>query len=221
MRIAGALVLIAVRAAQCQSTTVKDFPEFRVYAGVQGEHGEPLSGAKLCTTGTQRRCFSLARWVGHYKDDELTTDFGVRARTQRIRVRDGGSLILFNANSFGGSGSSDRYALLGMEENGRLRDLLPQVIVSNQADVVMWDLTTISPLPVLATADALWEDGAHYGPHFFEVRIYRYDVVNDRYALKLKYRTVHRYPGIDNQVEGPDVLGKERGRIMEKLGTQK
>jgi hypothetical protein len=106
------------------------------------------------------------------------------------------------------------------EPNGQLKNLLPGVIVTNQADVAVWDLPTVSALPVFVTADFLWEDGGHYSPHFFEVRMYLYDPATDRYKLGHKYRTAHKYPGIDNWDSPPEVLEKEWGRIIEVLGAQ-
>jgi hypothetical protein len=128
--------------------------------------------------------------------------------------------VLFNANCGGGSGSDDRYVLLRSEPDGHLKNLLPQVIVTNQADVAVWDLPTVSTMPVFLAADFLWEDGAHYGSHFFEVRIYIYDAAMDRYKMQHKYRTAHKYPGIDTWDAAPEVLEKERGRIIEVLGAK-
>jgi len=129
--------------------------------------------------------------------------------------------VLFNANRGGGSGSSDRYVLLRAEPDGRLKNLLPEIIVTNQADVAAWDIPIASPLPVFITADYLWEGmEAHYSSHFFEIRIYVYDGTADRYTLRHKYRTAHKYPGIDNWEQAPEVLARERGKIIEMLGTK-
>lgn len=61
---------------------------------------------------------------------------------------------------------------------------------------------------------------AHYSSHFFEVRMYVYDQVADRYKLRHKYQTAHKYPGIDNWEQAPEVLEKEKGKIMEILKKQ-
>ena len=130
-------------------------------------------------------------------------------------------MVLFNANCGGGSGSSDRYVLLRSESDGRFKDLLPAIVVSNQADVATWNLPTVSAMPIFVTADFLWEGmEAHYSDHFFEVQIYVYDAATDRYKIRHKYRTAHKYPGIDNWEQTPEVLEKERGRIIAMLGAQ-
>jgi len=129
--------------------------------------------------------------------------------------------VLFNANSGGGSGSSDRYVLLRSEPNQSFKKLLPEITVTNQADVAAWDMPSVSPMPVFLTADYLWGAmEAHYSSHFFEVRMYVYDQVADRYKLRHKYQTAHKYPGIDNWEQAPEVLEKEKGKIMEILKKQ-
>jgi len=129
--------------------------------------------------------------------------------------------VLFNANCGGGSGSSDRYVLLRSEPDGQFKNLLPQIVVTNQADVAAWALPTVSPMPVFLTADYLWGDmEGHYSPHFFEVRIYVYDVAADRYKLLHKYQTARKYPGIDNGTQAPEVLDKEKNRIIKILKVQ-
>ena len=80
---------------------------------------------------------------------------------------------------------------------------------------------TVSLLPVFVTADYLWEGmEAHYSSHFFEIRMYVYDGAADRYKLRHKYRTAHKYQGIDNLEQVPEVLERERGNIIEVLGVK-
>ncbi len=129
--------------------------------------------------------------------------------------------MLFNANCGGGSGSADRYVLLRSEPDGHIKNLLPEIIVTNQADVSTWDLPTVSSMPVFLTADYIWGGmEGHYGDHFFEVRMYVYDAPTDQYKLSHKYRTAHKYPGVDNWEQAPVVLEKERDRIIQALGAR-
>lgn len=216
---AGLLVAVSCIGSEGQvaaHSLVKEFPEFRVYPGILDEGGFPLTSSRLCTTESKPHCFALQRETDPYDKDD-STPFALRSKSQRIKLDNGGSLVLFNANSGGGSGSSDRYVLLRYDSDGRLTNLLPKVIVTNQADVAVWNLPTVSILPVILTADALWEDGGHYSPHFFEVRVYIYDPVGDKYKLRTRYRTPHRHPGIDNEEQQPEVLEKERERIIRAL----
>jgi hypothetical protein len=220
--VAGVLTFCALRVvAQGESSTaVREFPQYRVYQGVLGEDNFPISGARLCTTEGKPNCFTLAH-SGAKSDEDSWSYFGLRARSQRLKLDGGGSVVLFNANCGGGSGSADRYVLLRSEPDGHLKNLLPEIIVTNQADVATWDIPNVSPLPVFVTADYLWGGmEAHYSSHFFEVRIYVYDAAADRYKLRHKYQTAHKYPGIDNWEQAPEVLEKERGKIIEMLGAK-
>jgi hypothetical protein len=201
-------------------SALREFPHYKVYQGVLDEDNSPVSGARLCASEGKPHCFSLAHdGAGSDEDDWLY--FGLRAKSQRLKLGGGGSIVLFNANRGGGSGSADRYVLLRSEPDGHFKNLLPEIIVTNQADVATWNLPTVSPLPVFVTADFLWEGmEAHYSPHFFEVRMYVYDGAADRYKLRHKYRTAHKYPGIDNWEEAPEVLAREHGKIIEMLGVK-
>lgn len=212
--------VVAAWSQGVQSTVVREFPEYRVYPGTLDEDNFPVSGARLCTTEAKPRCFTLAH-SGEGSDKGDWFYYGLRATSRRIKLDGGGSVVLFNANCCGGSGSSDRYVLLRPEPDGHFKNLLPEVIVSNQAEVEIWKLATASPMPVFVTADYLW--GAmegHYSDHFFEVQVYVYDASTDRYKMRHKYRTAHRYPGVDDWDSQPEVLEKERGRIVEMLGAQ-
>jgi len=203
-----------------RSTALNEFPQYKVYQGVLDEDNFPVSGARLCSTEGRPRCFSLVH-SGTKSDEDSWSYFGLRAKSQRLKLDGGGSLVLFNANCGGGSGSADRYVLLRSEPDGHFKNLLPEIIVSNQADVATWNLPTVSLLPVFVTADYLWEGmEAHYSSHFFEIRMYVYDGVADRYKLRHKYRTAHKYAGIDNWEQVPEVLARERGKIIEMLGVK-
>jgi hypothetical protein len=198
---------------------VREFPAYKVYPGVLDEGGFPISAARLCTIEAKARCFALVDLDPADKDDPPV--FGLRPSAQRIKLSAGGSLVLFHAYTRGGSGSTEMYVLLHSDPDGRLRNTSPKVFVSNLGDVAMWDLPTVSPVPVLVTADFIWGDGeAHYGDHFFEVRMYVYDAASDRYKLRHTYRTAHKYPGIDNWESQPEVLEGERSRIIEVLGAK-
>lgn len=198
----------------------RDFPPYRIYPGVLDEDNQPVSGARLCVTEGESHCFTLAH-SGTGSDKDSWFYYGLRAKSQRLKLNGGGAVVFFNANSGGGSGSSDRYVLLRSEPDRHFKNLLPEIIVSNQADVAAWDLPTASPMPVFLTADYLWEGmEGHYSSHFFEIRIYVYDPAADQYKLRHKYRTAHKHPGIDNWEEAPGILVRERNRIIEVLRAQ-
>ena len=194
-----------------------EFPPYRVYPGVLDEDDHPVSEARLCLTQEKPQCYTLPRKaLNAGKDDWFY--FGLRAHSERLKLEGGGSLVLFNANCGGGSGSSDRYAMLRLDPKRGLVNLLPEVIVSNQADVAAWDLPEVSSAHVFVTADFLWEGmEAHYSDHHFEIRAYVYDAAKDRYTLRHKYRTTQLYPGLDNWEQRPAVLQSERSKILQLL----
>jgi hypothetical protein len=219
------LLVVPVMLAACplgmaqglHEAPIRGFPPYRIYPGILDEDNQPVSGAKLCATETKPHCFTLAH-SGEGADEDSWLYYGLRAHSQRLKLSGGGSLVLFNANCGGGSGSSDRYVLLRSEPDGRFKNLLPEIIVSNQADVAAWDIPAVSPMPVFVTAEFLWGGmEGHYSSHFFEVRMYVYDPQADGYKLRHKYQTAHKYPGIDNWEEAPEVLGRERSKIFDLL----
>jgi hypothetical protein len=204
--------------AQQAPPGVPEFPKFRLYKGAAYGPFFAASGARLCLSDDARTCFRLHS-MGH---GDVASDFGLYPKAQRVPLTSGGSLVLFFANSGGGSGSTDRYALLQYERDGSLRDLLPAITLTNQSDHALWDVPTVSPLPLFVTADVLWEDGAHYGPHYYEIRAYRYDPEIHKYAQILKYRTSRKYRGFDNSDSGYlfPLLKFERATILRKLAAR-
>jgi len=202
------------------TTTIRDFPAYVIYPGTLDEDDFPTSSSRLCTTEANPHCYTLPR-TSYDSDNTNFSYYALRTKSKRFKLDSGGSLILFNANCGGGSGSADRYALLRSEPSQHLKDLLPEIIVSNQADVAMWNIPDASPLPVFVVADFLWGAGeAHYSSHFFEVRIYAYDSKADRYTFRHKYRTAHKYPGIDNWEQAPGVLASERNRVVKFMSSK-
>ena len=198
-----------------------EFPHYRVYQGILDEDNSPVRGARLCGTEKNAHCFILTPSGAKSEKEGSWSQYGLRTHSRRLKLDGGGSLVLFNANCGGGSGSADRYVLLRSQSDGSFKNLLPNVVVTNRADVAAWNLPTVSPLPVFVTADYLWEGmEAHYSSHFFEVRVYVFDPSLDRYKLHHKYRTAHKYPGIDNWEQAPEILDKERSKIIEQLGAQ-
>jgi hypothetical protein len=194
-------ISISVTFAQgVRPTVVREFPAYKVYPGALDGDGFPINGSRLCTIEKPVHCFWLAPQIARFEKGDVQSDFALRTTSKRIKLDGGGSLVLFNANCGGGSGSADRYVLLRSEPDGHIKNLLPEIIVTNQADVAAWNLPTVSPMPVLLTADYIDGGGleCHYCNHFFEVRMYLYDPLADRYKLRHSYQTAHKYPGIDN-----------------------
>jgi hypothetical protein len=204
--------------AQQTALGILEFPKFRLYKGAADGPYFAASGARLCLGDDARTCFELHP-IGHGDPESY---FGLHPKAERIPLASGGSLVFFFANTGGGSGSTDRYALLQYERDGSLRDLLPAITLTNQSDHALWDVPTVSDMPLLVTADYLWGAmEAHYGAHFYEIRAYRYDPATGKYAQILKYETGHQYRGFDNTSDDPFPLLKfERATVLQKLAAR-
>jgi hypothetical protein len=95
------------------------------------------------------------------------------------------------------------------------------ITLSNQSDHALWSVPTLSDMPLLVTADFIWEGmEAHYAPHFYEIRAYRYDRRIGTYAQILKYRTSRKYKGFDNLDDPFPLLKFERATILRKLAAR-
>src|SRR5450756_497353 len=171
------------------AATTLEFPAYKIHPGHVERSNPyfPTTNARLCLVTGQRECFTLASSV-YAKHPDGDTFYGLLPKAMRVTLPSGGSLILFHANSGGGSGSSDRFVLLRYESDGHLNNLLPSLILSNQSDIALWDIPSVSSMPILATADFIWEGmEAHYGRHFYQIRAYRYDPRTERYRQVFKY----------------------------------
>jgi hypothetical protein len=209
-----ALMLSVAGVAQQTPTVVPEFPPYKVYPGTVDADGSPTGAARLCLDTQRARCYALP---GKQSDMQ----FGLEPKVERISVQRGGPLILFSATfSGGGSGTLDELALLRYEQDGTLRNLLPVVQLTEQGDRAIWQLPSVSPIPVLVTADYVWGKGqTHFAQHLFEVRAYQYDSASQIYAEKIRYRTNRRYPSLD-EADHVNVLVPERAEILRRLGTK-
>lgn len=213
--------IAAASSAQTNARSVSDFPPFILHEGANDEDGLPASNARLCLSNGPRTCFSLSSLRPDKKYKDLVFDFGLFPKAQRVPLHSGGSLVLFSADCGGGSGSSTRFALLRYEQDGSLRDLLPELMLTNQSDHALWDVPAVSDMPLLVTADFIWEGlEGHYGPHFYEIRVYRYNPGTGKYAEILKYQTSHKYRGFDNFDNPFPLLKYEKSSILRKLRAQ-
>jgi hypothetical protein len=215
-----ALTLPVAGMAQRTPTVVHEFPPYKVRQGTVDADGLPTGAARLCLDRQPTRCYSLPKGRSDMHSG-VEYQFGLEPKTERISVQGGESLILFSATfSGGGSGSLDELALLRYEQDGALRNLLPVVQLTEQGDRAIWQLPSVSSMPVLMTADYVWGEGeTHFAQHFFEIRAYLYEAASQIYAEKIRYRTDRRYPGLD-EVEQVNVLVPERTEILRRLGTR-
>jgi len=180
--------------AQQANQSVSNFPDFRLIAGKVDQNENPLSAARLCLAADSRKCFKLPQTGSG--DDAFFYYWHPKA--DRILAKSGETLIFFSASFRGGSGGSDEFVLLRYEQNA-IKNLLPPLTLTNQSDHALWSIPSLSSMPLLVTADFLWQDGeVHYGSHYFEICAYRYDPQTAKYRRVIKYRTHLKYKGFDN-----------------------
>ena len=217
------LLPISVSFVQAQRTHragAMEFPRYKLIEGVKDGPYFATTGAQLCLADGWKTCFSLPPQRAKLNGEEMVTQFGLMPEGQRVSIRAGGSLVLFFADSGGGSGSGAKFALLRYRRDKPLYDLLPEIELSNQSDHALWYIPSVSSMPLLVTADFLWEDEAHYGSHHYEIRAYRYNANIDKYEQILKYQTERKYRGFDNFDDPFPLLKYERASILKKLNVQ-
>jgi hypothetical protein len=192
--------------------------QYRVIQGDLDADGFPTTSARLClgATGTTH-CYTPPS--GEYA-------FGLEPKTQVVAKLGGKDLILFTATfSGGGSGLLTNFALL-TTRNDELVNLLPEVQLTNQSEYRLWNLPRISGMPVLATADFIWDfkamkesnytEETHFSRHRYTINVYIFDPKNGRYLQRLSYATTKKYPGLDDG-DGIRVLNAERTAILARL----
>lgn len=152
--------------------------------------------------------------------------FGLDPKAQIVGKLNGQNLILFAATFFaGGSGELTNFALLAVQ-NGEFVNLLPKVQLTNQSEYKFWDLPQFSSLPVLVTADFVWDlktaqssnfqQETHFAHHRYTVQAFLFDVETSRYLKRVEYITAQKYPGLD-EVDSIHLLDAEKETILAKL----
>jgi len=182
---------------------------YRLRPGKTNSDGFPITAAQLC--------FGSENSEHCYSPPDQDPPFGANPQSQPIKLSTGTELVLFTAeSSAGGSGSLTILALVE-DRNGQALNLLPKVVVSNQSEYALWNLSEISAMPVLVTADFLWTDGeTHFSSHHYRIRAYVYNKQVGRYLEQVQFPTAKKYPGLDD-VDNIHVLAPERSGIVTKL----
>ena len=226
MKYFSALILLTISVAVVRSQTlpssqVTEFPRFKLIQGRVDSDGLPISGARLCLLKPAGHCYLMPSNTG-YSSGAVVYNYGLDPRSERLSLKDGGSLVFFSAQfSGGGSGTLDSLAILRYDDSGKIVNLLPFVGVTNQSERAMWSVPEASSLPILVTADFDWDMDreTHFAKHFYTVMAYRFDAQSGRYAEAFSYRTSKKYPGLDD-VGQVHVLEPEREEILRRLGKR-
>ncbi len=197
--------------------------QYRVFPGNADADGLPTSPAKICPGASgEAHCYSPP---GYMKD----AHFGLTPNAVNIGKYDGQDLILFTAKfSGGGSGDLTTLALLIPKDDG-FYNLLPKVHLTNQSEYKIWNLPKVSALPILVTADFIWDFDAlkasngqketHFAYHRYEINAYEFDLTTGRYEDRLGYKTQKKYPGLDD-VDEIHVIGAEKPEILARLNRR-
>jgi hypothetical protein len=189
------------------------YTQYRLVPGQTDDDG--------CVSKTPAKICLGESGVGPCYSPQSTKDyvFGLEPAARTIGRLDGQPLILFSAMFSGcGSGTLTDYSLL-TTQRGEFVNLLPRVGLTNQSELRAWQLPQISELPVLATADFLWDFDAketHFATHRYQIAIYAFDKESKRYIQRLSYKTNKKYEGLDeaNEIK---VLELERLTILSRL----
>jgi hypothetical protein len=186
--------------------------QYRVLPGKLDADGIPTSAARIClgASGTDH-CYTPP-------SDKYAFGLDPTARTiAKINRKD---LILFTATFYGG-GSGDLTNLALLEERGgEFVNLLPVLQLTNQSEYRFWGLSRFSTLPVLVTADFVWDFEAHethFAHHRYSIHGYAYDPKTGKYTEQTHYVTFKKYPGLD-EVDSVHVLDAERQAVIASLG---
>lgn len=179
---------------------------------------DPKTPARICLGSGTAHCYA--------PESTKVYIFGMEPKAVQVGQLVGQPMILFSAMFSGcGSGTLTDYSLLTVRQ-GEFVNLLPKVELTNLSEYKSWSLPAVSELPVLVTADFIWDFGnptnphmpaeTHYGDHRYRIHAFVFDARSERYAKAVGYTTSDKYPGEDS--EGPmQVLEAERPQILARL----
>jgi len=179
----------------------------------------PKTPARICLgTAGEAHCYA--------PPSDKDYIFGLAPKATPVGQLGGHELTLFTAMFSGcGSGTLTHFSLLTIRD-GEFVNLLPKVELTNQSEYKLWSLPQFSSLPVLVTADFIWDFEAmqksnytketHFAPHRYRVKAYIYDAKSGQYFQKVNYETTKKYPGLDDADE-IRVLDAEKAVILAKL----
>jgi hypothetical protein len=170
---------------------------------------EPEGPATLCLVlNNERQC---------YTPPKSDPPFGLEPHASTVELKKGYEALLFVVQaSASGSGWAWFLALLQPRKGG-LKNLLPDVSISNQGEYQFWKEPTVSHVLVFAKADYVWRKGeTHYSRHYYEINTYLYDAHLQKYSLRDHYLTRRRYPGLD-ETDRIDVLSHEKIKVIARL----
>src|SRR5581483_10341923 len=215
LRIGFAVIFIAaswdLRANPSSPSTVNGKDSYKLVNGTTDADGFSTTPAKLCIGAEEpQRC---------YTPPAHNPPFGANAKAQEVKLGSGTSLVLFAAESTaGGSGSLVTLALLE-DHNARVRNLLPELTLSELGEYDAW-MVSNSAMPIVVTADFVWAEGeAHFGPHRYRITTYIYDGKAARYSQQDQYITTNEYEKNVLQQESSTILARLKNSLSSPDST--
>lgn len=179
------------------------------------------AGAGGCFPTTPARICLGASGTAHCYAPPSTKDyiFGLEPKARNIGRFGGLELALFTAMFYGcGSGTLTDFSLLTVRSD-EFVDLLPPVRLTNVSEYKIWNLPRLSALPILVTADFIWDFEAgetHFSHHRYTVDAHVFDPKSRQYLKRVHYDTERKYSGGD--VDPIRTLEAEKTAILGKLG---
>jgi len=187
---------------------------------------DPKTPARICRGETgEAHCYAPPKDKSDSSSDDAYI-FGLEPSARAVARLDGKELTLFTAMFSGcGSGTLTHLSLLTVRD-GEFVNLLPKVELTNQSEYMLWSLPHFSNIPVLATADYIWDYNAmekskyteetHFARHRYTISLYIFESKSGRFIQRLQYLTSKKYPGLDD-VDEIRVLESERPVILSEL----
>ncbi len=222
MRLKGLVLAVAI--CVCGTSC---FAQYRVLSGKADPDGcNPTTPARICLGETgEAHCYSPPN-DKFGPSDKQEYIFGMEPKVKAVGEFNGQKLTSFTAMFSGcGSGTLTSLSLLTVRD-GEFVNLLPKVELTDQSEYRLWNLPQFSRLPVLVTADFIWNFDAmkksnyneetHFAAHRYHIEAFVFETHRGRYLRKVSYNTSKRYPGLD-EVDEIKVLEVEEPTILTRL----
>jgi len=220
MRCIPALMVMDACLATC-------YAQYRVLPGKADSDGcMPTTPARVCLGATgEAHCYAPPN-DKHGSSEKEEYTFGLEPKAKAVGRFNAQELTLFTAMFSGcGSGTLTHLSLLTVRD-GQFANLLPKVELTEQSEYKFWSFPQVSSLPILVTADFIWDfdsmkksnysEETHFARHRYTISLYMFDSKSSQYVQAARYETTKKYPGLDD-VDEIHVLDAERPAILAKL----
>jgi hypothetical protein len=184
-----------------------------------GETGAASGGgpkdipAKACVVGSNENCFIA-------KDKDY--DYG-DAEAETMEIGGGKSALLFLARFSGVSDSLTLIVLLGLNNQGKLANLLPATGYTLQDAYKFWSNPGISEYELLTVANYNWDmkNETHFSQHRYRIKTFAFCPGLGHYVLADKFATRRKFIGLDGEDNPGEIVIKAemaaaKSRLLQK-----